>query len=114
MSTTSIAQEMELLENHLINDFPKFKQAYLRGLLRILDSFVKTESRRFEATRKLGLPTDGSTILKIVEEVKHCWAHVMGGLNPTDEAFVMGLLEHRDITLADGWLLTPKGQFPVT
>lgn len=110
---TSVKQEMEALENHLIDGLQRPKQPYLRKLLRIVDQFLLMESRRFGSSRKLGHPDDGHGLLKLVADVKHCWSHLSNGLNPTEEALVMGLLRLRDAIPHEGWLMTAKGQFPL-
>jgi hypothetical protein len=108
-----LSREISLLEQNLIEDFPRWKRNAIKALLTILDRMAKLQSRMFSPERVLGIDGDAQDVVHLAQEVKTIWQHISAGLKPTDQELLMELLALRDVTVAQDRLQTPQGQFLV-
>jgi hypothetical protein len=105
---------MERLEFTIIEEgIPPLRRDPLRRLLRVIDQLCTMSSAQYRPERELGLSSDTATLRQLASVVQSTWnrLHVPVPLNSTEKTLLMELLNHRNVTVTDCWLCTPKGKF---
>jgi hypothetical protein len=103
--------EIQLLEQHLIQELPTHKRVPLIKLLEVLDRIQEARSSLYNPDRVLGQAGDPSDLQRVTEHVRTFWQRLTAELKPTDKSLVIELLRTRDIRVRGKRLYTPKGQF---